>query len=56
MLLDCFIFPNLIYCPRAWHLGSAVFSQKIEKAQERALTLLYNDSLSRYKRLLSKAE
>ena len=25
MLLDCFIFSNLIYCPFAWHFSSAAF-------------------------------
>ena len=56
MLLVCFIFSNLVYCPLVWHFRSSASSQKIEKVQERALTLLYNDSFSRHNSLLSKAE
>ena len=56
MLLDCFIFSNLVYCPLVWHLSFSALSQKIEKVQERALRLLYNDSFSRYNSLLSEAE
>ena len=36
--------------------SSAALSQKIEKIQERALRLLYNDSYSSYNSLLLKAE
>ena len=56
MLLDGFIFSNLIYCPLVWDFSSAALSQKVEKAHERALRLLYNDSFSIYNSLLSKAE
>ena len=55
MLLDCFIFSNLVYCPLVWHFSSSALSQKIEKVQERALRLLYI-IFSRYNSLLSKAE
>ena len=56
MLLDCFIFSNLIYCPLVWDFSSAALSQKVEKAHERPLRLLYNDSFSIYNSLLSKSE
>ena len=56
MLLDCFIFSNLTYCLLVWHFSSAALSQKIERVQERALRLLYNDSFCRCNSLLSNAE
>ena len=48
MLLDSFIFSYFNHCPLVWHFCSAALSQKIEKIQERALRLLYNDSYSSY--------
>ena len=56
MLLDSFIFSNFNYCSLVWHFCSATLSQKIEKLQERALRLLYNDSYSSYNSLLLKTE
>ena len=46
ILLDSFIFSNFNYCPLVWHICSTVLSQKIEKIEEHALTLLYHDSYS----------
>ena len=51
-----FIFSKFNYCPLVWHFCSATLLQKIEKMQERALRLLYNDSYSSYNILLLKAE
>ena len=48
MLLDSFLFSNFNYCPLVWHFCSAVLSQEIEKIQECALRLSYNDSFSSY--------
>ena len=56
MLLDSFIFSNSNYCPLVWYCCCAALSQKIEKTQEHALRLLYNDNYSNYKSLLLKAE
>ena len=56
MLLDSFIFSNFNCCPLVWHFCSATLSQKIEKMQEHALRLLYDDSYSSYNSLLLKAE
>ena len=39
-----------------WHFCSEALSQKIDKIQERALGLLYNDSYSDYGSLLLKTE
>ena len=39
-----------------WHFCSDALSQKIDKIQERALGLLYNDSYSDYGSLLLKTE
>ena len=39
-----------------WHFCSAALSQKIERIQERALKVLYNDNYSSYSSLLLKAE
>ena len=56
MLLDSFTLSNFGYCPIVWHFCSAALLQKIEKTQEHALRLLYNDSYSSYNSLLLKAE
>ena len=56
MLLDSFIFSNLNYCLLVWHFYSPALWQKIEKIQERAMRLLYNDSYSSYNSLSWRAE
>ena len=56
MLLDSFILSNFNYCSLTWIFCSAALSQKIEKIQERALMLLYNDNYSSHNSLLLKAE
>ena len=43
-------------CPLVWHFHAAVLSQKIEKIQELALRLSYNDSYCCYNSLLLKME
>ena len=55
VLLDSFIFSNFNYCPLVWHFCSVASTRKIEKIQERALRLLYNDNFSTYNELLQKA-
>ena len=56
MLLDSFIFSNFNYCLLVCNFCSAALPQKIEKIQERALRLLFNDSNSSCNSLLLKAE
>ena len=56
MLIDIFIFSNFNYCPQVWHSCSVVLQQKIDKLQERALRLLYNDSYFSYNSSLLNAE
>ena len=56
MFLDSVILSNFNYCSLTWIFCSAALSQKIEKIQERALMLLYNDNCSSHNSLLLKAE
>ena len=44
VLLNSFFLSNFNYCPFVWHFCSSKSVMKIEKIQERALRMLYNDS------------
>ena len=55
VLLYSFVLSNFNYCPLVWHFCSSKLLKKIEKIQERALRILYNDSTSDYNRLLNKS-
>ncbi len=55
ILIQSFVCSNFNYCPLVWHFSSTKSVEKIEKIQERALRLLFNDSTSSYDNLLSKA-
>ena len=46
--------PNFNYCPLVWHFCSTISVKKIEKIQERALRILYNDFSSDYEFILNK--
>ena len=46
---------NFTYCPRVWHYCSSKSLKKIEKIQDRALRILYNDSPSDNNQLLNKS-
>ena len=48
ILLNSFNTSNFNYCPLVWHFSSAKSVKKIEKIQERALRILYNDFSSDY--------
>ena len=54
VLLNSFVLSNFNYCPLVWHFRSSKSLKKIEKIQERALRILYNDSTSDYNQLLNK--
>ena len=46
---------NFNYCPLVWHFCGKLNNHKLEKIQERALRILYNDYNSSYPQLLEKA-
>ena len=43
ILLNSFVYSNFNYCPLVWHFCLAKSVKRIEKIQERALRILYND-------------
>ena len=49
------IMSNFNYCPLVWHFCGKTNNQKLEKIQERALRILYDDHTSTYDELLEKA-
>ena len=49
-----FIMSNFTYCPLVWHFCGVTNNSKIEKIQERALKIVYNDYKSDYNVLLTK--
>ena len=51
MLLNSFVLSNFNYCPFVWHF---CYSKLLEKLEERALIILYNDSISDHNQLLNK--
>ena len=48
VLLNSFRLSNFNYCPLIWHFHSSKSLKKIEKIQEQALRILYNNSTSDY--------
>jgi ribonuclease P/MRP protein subunit RPP40 len=48
-----FIFSNFNFCPLVWHFCSKKSTQKLEKINERALRIVFNDHGSTYTELLS---
>ena len=52
MLLNSFVLSNFNYCPFVWRVCD---SKLLEKLQERALRILYNDSISDSNQLLNKS-
>ena len=50
-----FISANFSYCPVVWLFCGKVNSLKLEKLQERALRLVYNDHINSYEDLLGQA-
>ncbi len=51
MMYNSYIASNFSYCPIIWHFCSTTDAQKLEKLQERALRLIFNDSTSSYVQL-----
>ena len=54
-MVQSFIYANHNYCPLIWYFSSAKPLLKIECIQKRALRFLYNDHVSLYEELLTKA-
>ena len=50
-----FVMSNFNHCPLVWHFCGKTNNQKLEKIQERALRILYDDYISTYDTLLEKA-
>ena len=55
VLLNSFVYSNFNYCPLVWHFCSSKSLNKIEKIQERALRILYNDYSSNYETILKQS-
>ena len=55
VLINSFVYANFNYCPLIWHFCPAKSVRKIEKIQERALRILYNDFENDYEVLLKKS-
>ena len=47
---------NFTYCPLTWHFCGKQNNYKIEKIQERALRILYQDKLCSYQELIQRAD
>ena len=50
-----FILSNFQYCPLVWHFCGKQNNDKMEYIQERALRIVFNDHVSSYHELLSRA-
>ena len=55
ILLNSFVYSNFNYCPLVWHFCSAKSVKKIEKIQEQALRILYNNFPSDFESILNKS-
>ena len=53
---NAFISANFTYCPVTWIFCGKVNSGKLEKIQEKALRVVYNDHKSSYSELLAKSD
>ena len=56
VLIQSFVEANFNYCPLVWFFSSPESLRKIERIQERALRILYNDFSNEIKVLLEKTE
>ena len=52
IIYESFIVSNITYCALVWHFCGKVNNGKIEKINERALRIIYNNYTSTYKELL----
>ena len=55
ILINSFVYANFNYCPLVWHFCPAKSLRKLEKVQERALRILFDDFDSEYESLLKKS-
>ena len=55
-IFNAFINSNFTYCPLVWMFCGKKNSVKLEKIQERALRIVYNDKISTYYELLDKGD
>ena len=55
ILLNSLVYSNFNYCLLVWHFCSAKSVKKIEKIQERALRILYNNFSSDLESILNKS-
>ena len=55
MIFQSFVLSNFTCCPLVWHFCGKQNNGKIEKIQERALRILYDDHESEYSKLLDKS-
>ena len=55
LIYNSFIVSNFNYCPLVWHFCGVQNNNKIEKIQERALRILYQDYTSPYSVLVQNA-
>ena len=54
-LMKAFIESQFNYCPLIWMFHSRTMNDKIDRIHERALRLVYSDSVSSFNKLLKKA-
>jgi len=53
LIFRSFIMSNFTYCPLVWHFCGKTNKSKLEKIQERALIIVYNDYKSDYEELMT---
>ena len=54
ILLNLFITAQVNYCPLIWMCRSRTLNNKINRIQERALRIVYNDHNSTFEELLER--
>ena len=54
LVFKSFIMSNFTYCPLVWHFCGKTNNAKVEKIQERALRIVFNDYTSDYENLRGK--
>ena len=55
LIFRSFVLSNFTYCPIVWHFCGKQNNSKVEKIQERALRILYDDYDSEYTELLTES-
>ena len=55
LIFRSFVLSNFTYCPIFWHFCGKQNNSKVEKIQERALRILYDDYDSEYTELLAES-